>query len=414
MEKQEVSVKKNILWNSIGTFVMFFCQWLMMVLVVRLSGYADSGILSLSISCGNVFLIIAAFGVKTYQVSDVKGKYQAGQYYAAKIFSIILTLVIAGIFVLVSSYEGVEKTAIILYALYIMVYSYSDAIYGELQKKWRLDIAGISMCIRHIAALILFCLLIWLTREIRFAILIMLIVSLVVLFVYDLPQTKKRGHISIIPDFAEKKGLLLLKECFPYAIYTFLHTLVLTVPKLAVRGYFDKDTLGIYSAVMAPVTVLQVAATFVINPLSTLLAFHLQDKKIRELTKIMLKCALMLAAFLVGGILISIFLGKWGLKILYGESITSYSYLLVPMVIVCVLTALTILLGNLSIVLRDRLGANLSGGIGLAAVIISSVFLVKSMGMQGANLSLIIGLLVQDLVLILGIIRKIKKEGYQS
>ena len=116
----------------------------------------------------------------------------------------------------------------------------------------------------------------------------------------------------------------------------------------------------------------------------------------------------------VGGILISIFLGKWGLKILYGESITSYSYLLVPMVIVSVLTALTILLGNLSIVLRDRLGANLSGGIGLAAVIISSVFLVKSMGMQGANLSLIIGLLVQDLVLILGIIRKIKKEGYQS
>ena len=149
MEKQEVSVKKNILWNSIGTFVMFFCQWLMMVLVVRLSGYADSGILSLSISCGNVFLIIAAFGVKTYQVSDVKGKYQAGQYYAAKIFSIILTLIIAGIFVLVSSYEGVEKTAIILYALYIMVYSYSDAIYGELQKKWRLDIAGISMCIRQ-------------------------------------------------------------------------------------------------------------------------------------------------------------------------------------------------------------------------------------------------------------------------
>ena len=50
----------------------------------------------------------------------------------------------------------------------------------------------------------------------------------------------------------------------------------------------------------------------------------------------------------------------------------------------------------------------------MAAVIISSVFLVKSMGMQGANLSLIIGLLVQDLVLILGIIRKMKKEGYQS
>ena len=414
MEKQEVSVKRNIVWNSIGTFVMFFCQWLMMVLVVRLSGYADSGILSLSISCGNVFLIIAAFGVKTYQVSDVKEQFQAGHYYAAKVFSIILTLIVAGIFVLVSSYEDVEKTAIILYALYIMVYSYSDAIYGELQKKWRLDIAGISMCIRHIAALVLFCLLIALTGDIRFSILIMLISSLAVLFLYDLPQSKKRGHVGIRPDFTEKKGLLLLKECFPFAIYTFLHTLVLTVPKLAVRGYYDKNVLGIYAAVMAPVTVLQVAATFVINPLSTLLAFHLQDKKIKELSKIILKCFGMLAGFLAAGILISVFLGKWGLRILYGEDITAYSYLLVPMVFVSVMTALTILLGNLSIVLRDRMGANLSGGMGLAAVIISSIFLVPSHGMQGANYSLIIGLFVQDVVLLLGIFRKMKKEGYQK
>ena len=96
---------------SIGTFVMFFCQWLMMVLVVRLSGYADSGILSLSISCGNVFLIIAAFGVKTYQVSDVAGKYQAGQYYAAKIFSIALTLIVAIVWGL--NILGVNATAVL-------------------------------------------------------------------------------------------------------------------------------------------------------------------------------------------------------------------------------------------------------------------------------------------------------------
>ena len=118
---KEVSVRKNIVWNSIGTFVMFFCQWLMMVLVVRLSGYADSGILSLSISCGNVFLIIAAFGAKTYQVSDVAGKYQAGHYYAAKIFSIALTLIAAIVWALAAAYEPVEKAAILLYALYIMV-----------------------------------------------------------------------------------------------------------------------------------------------------------------------------------------------------------------------------------------------------------------------------------------------------
>ena len=411
MNKQEVSIRRNIVWNSIGTFVMFFCQWLMMVLVVRLSGYSDSGILSLSISCGNVFLIIAAFGVKTYQVSDVSGKYQAGQYYAAKVFSIVLTLVVAVIWALAAAYEPVEKAAILLYALYIMVYSYADAVYGELQKKWRLDIAGISMCIRNILALIVFCVLIKLTRNILVALAVMLAISLLVLFLYDLPLTKKNAEIPVRPDFTEKKGLLLLKECFPYAIYTFLHTLVLTVPKLAVRGFYDKDVLGIYAAVMAPVTVLQVAATFVINPLSTLMATHLKDGKTRELKSVLIKCFLMLAGFLVAGILIAAFLGKWGLRVLYGEDITAYSALLIPMVIVSVMTALTILLGNLAIVLRDHKGANLSGVLGLAAVLASSLTLVKSMSMQGATLSFIIGLFVQDVVLVICILRKLKREG---
>ena len=407
---QEVSVRKNIVWNSIGTFVMFFCQWLMMVLVVRLSGYADSGILSLSISCGNVFLIIAAFGVKTYQVSDVAGKYQAGQYYAAKIFSIALTLIVAIVWALVAAYEPIEKAAILLYALYIMVYSYADAVYGELQKKWRLDIAGISLCIRNIFVLILFCVLIYVTHNILIALIVMFVASLAVLFLYDLPQTRKSAEIPVRPDFAEKTGLFLLKECFPYAIYTFLHTLVLTVPKLAVRGFYDKEVLGIYAAVMAPVTVLQVAATFVINPVSTVLAIHLDNGHFKGLFKVMLKCILMLLGFLAGGILIAIFLGKFGLRILYGESITEYSYLLVPMVIVSVMTAFTILLGNLAVVLRNHKGANLSGILGLAAVVASSLTLVKSVGLQGATLSFIIGLFVQDVVLLLSITRNIKKE----
>ncbi len=410
MEKTDHTVKKNIVWNSVGTFVMFFCQWLMMVLVVRLSGYSDSGILSLSISCGNVFLIIAAFGAKTYQVSDVSGKYQAGHYYGAKILTIILTVLVAIVWVLVSPYEFVERTSILLYALYIMVYSYSDALYGELQKKWRLDKAGISMCIRNIAALVAFCLLIGFTKNIRIALILMLVVSLAVLFGYDLPQTKQ--IVDIRPDFSGKMAWKLLRECFPYAIYTFLHTLVLTAPKLAVRGYFDKDILGIYSAVMAPVTVLQVVATFVINPLSTLLAVHLNDRKIKELAKIMVKCLLMLAAFLVLGILAAIFLGKFGLRILYGESIVEYSYLLVPMVFISILTALTILLGNLAIVLRDHLGANLSGILGLVVSVLCSILLVPAYGMTGANTAFILGLAAQDIILLIFIVFRLRKRGH--
>lgn len=408
MEEHSVSIKKNIVWNSIGTFVMFFCQWLMMVLVVRLSGYADSGILSLSVSCGNIFLIIAAFGVKTYQVSDIKDKYRDGEYLGAKILTILLTVVIGVIWTLLSAYEGIEKTSILLYMIYIMVYSYSDAIYGSLQKKWRLDIAGISMCIRNIAALVIFCLVLWFTKEIRFALLAILIASLLVLFLYDIPASRK--VVEVRPRLQGKNAWMLLWECFPYAIYTFLHTLLLTVPKLAVRGFYDKETLGIYSAVMAPVTVLQVAATFVINPLSTLLAARIEARDHKGLMKILGRCFLMLAGILAAGILISLTVGRFGLRILYGESITEYAYLLIPMVVVSVMTALTILLGNLAIVIRDRMGANISAVLGLATAFGFSWLFIPKIGMQGANWALIAALFVQDVVLLIGSIRKLRKR----
>lgn len=408
MQEQPVSIKKNIIWNSIGTFVMFFCQWLMMVLVVRLSGYSDSGILSLSVSCGNVFLIIAAFGVKTFQVSDIKNQYKDGEYYGAKIITILFTVLVGTVWTLLSGYEGIEKTSILLYMAYIMVYSYADAVYGALQKRWRLDIAGISMCIRNIGALVVFCLVIWFTKDIRIALLVMLALSLAVLFIYDLPSTKRVTEIR--PMLKGKNIWLLLWECFPFAVYTFFHTLVLTVPKLAVRGYYDKETLGIYSAVLAPVTVLQVAATFVINPLSTLMAEKIEARKWKELYILLGKCILMLLGILAAGILISVFIGKWGLQLLYGEYITEYSYLLIPMVAVSVMTAFTILLGNLAVVLRDRAGANISGILGLASVVGLSLLLIPRFGMQGANWALLCALGVQDIVLIIAALIKMRKQ----
>lgn len=408
MDASSVSIKKNIVWNSVGTFVMFFCQWLMMVLVVRLSGYSDSGVLSLSVSCGNVFLIIAAFGVKTFQVSDVKDQYSDGEYLGAKLATILLTVICGLVWVFLSAYNGIEKTSILLYMVYIMVYSYSDAIYGGLQKKWRLDIAGKSMIIRNASVLLAFCLVLWLTKEIRIAIAAILAVSLAVLFFYDIPASKK--VISIRPVIRGKRIWLLLWECFPFAIYTFLHTLLLTVPKLAVRRFYDTETLGIYSAVLAPVAVLQVAATFVINPLSTLLAARIEEGKVRDVFRVLAKCALMLAGILAAGILVSVFLGKWGLNLLYGKGTEEYSFLLIPMVIVSVMTALTILLGNLAIVMRDKIGANLSAVLGLAAAFAAGWLLIPAVGMQGANWATIIALGVQDIVLIIAIGIKLKKR----
>lgn len=42
------SLRNNIFWNTAGNIIYLICQWLLSVVVVRISGsYADAGVLTL-------------------------------------------------------------------------------------------------------------------------------------------------------------------------------------------------------------------------------------------------------------------------------------------------------------------------------------------------------------------------------
>ncbi len=52
----QLSVKANMLWNSLGSMTYLACQWLITIVVVRLSsGYEDAGLLSLRYVGGRHF-----------------------------------------------------------------------------------------------------------------------------------------------------------------------------------------------------------------------------------------------------------------------------------------------------------------------------------------------------------------------
>lgn len=48
MEEKKVSIQKSIIWNSAGSMVYLITQWLISILVVRLSGVETAGIITLA------------------------------------------------------------------------------------------------------------------------------------------------------------------------------------------------------------------------------------------------------------------------------------------------------------------------------------------------------------------------------
>ena len=62
-----------MLWNSAGSITYLACQWLVTVLIVRLSnGYDAAGLLSLAMSVTGTFGTFANYKMGTYQISDIK------------------------------------------------------------------------------------------------------------------------------------------------------------------------------------------------------------------------------------------------------------------------------------------------------------------------------------------------------
>lgn len=50
-------MKKNLLWNTIGTFLYTFAQWVLTVLVVRMDSYEFAGYLAIAITASSTYPI---------------------------------------------------------------------------------------------------------------------------------------------------------------------------------------------------------------------------------------------------------------------------------------------------------------------------------------------------------------------
>ena len=86
---EKLSVKANMIWNSIGSMTYLACQWFTTIFVVRLSsGYDDAGLLSLAMSVVGIFGTFANYKMGTYQISDIRRENTVGEYMGFRCFTL--------------------------------------------------------------------------------------------------------------------------------------------------------------------------------------------------------------------------------------------------------------------------------------------------------------------------------------
>ena len=401
MEKK-LSVGQNTLFNSAGSLYYLACQWLITVLVVRLSGYEDAGTLSLCMSITNMFYTLASFGMRDFQVSDYTGKYSPGQYVTTRLLTCTAAAVLCCGFVgLNRGYTGYEAACIILYMLFRVAEALVDTFQAMEQQAERMDYNFISFLLRGTFLLGGFSLILWLTQNLLLAILCITLTSFAVVLLFDFPVGRRLTGFRLTFSFQVSRQLLW--ECMPLMCNSFLTTAVISVPRSILEGIWGSYIMGIYASIATPATIVQSGAIWLYTPVITVFTRHYARRDARAYYTLYHKIWALLAAAFAVVFVVAGLLGRWGLGLLFDEAVVEYAGLLLPVLGTTALIACAYFLGALITITR-KLKVILIGN-AVAAVLAAalSLPLIRSFGMNGVNYVIYISMGANVLILFIAL-----------
>lgn len=387
MSAEPLSIRSNMIWNSAGSIVYLFSQWLLTYLVVRVLGYGEAGVFSLAITIGGSLASIALYSIRNYQVSDVEGRFSDGVYLVARALTSALSLVACAVFVLVNDYELMTTLCVIAYMLFKISEAWSDVYQGMLQRRMRLDYVGRSFVLKGVAEPIVFFVLLLTTRNLLLAMACLCATSFALVAFYDrrrawsvaadAPAATLRSSLSYVKP--------LLATCLPLAVFGLLFNTMGQAPRYFLEAQMGATVLGVYASVAMPVVVVQVSASFVFAPLTTPLASYLQAGDVARFHSLIKKVLIILGGLSIVSIVGFALFGDWLLMLLFGSSIDGYQFLLMPLVVCSILVALSWFLSTVLVVIR-KLGTLLAmSAISFLVVVAGSVPFIRALGMNGAT-----------------------------
>ena len=411
-DKGGLSIKLNMLWNSAGSLTYLGCQWLITVLVVRLSdGYDAAGVLSLAMSVYNMFSSLAIYRMYTYQVSDVTHENTVGEYFALRLVTCGAALVLVLVYALTTCPLDSFVT-IGLYTAYKIANLLIDVLHGLDQQNHRMDYIGKSLSMQGAASLAAFCIGMALTSNLDISIIGMTAAIILIGIVYDLPRSVQFEALHI--GISKKKALHLLGYCLPIVMAAIACGAAPSIPRQYLAAISGSAALGIYASVAAPVAIIQMGASYIYNPLLGYFSEAYASKDLKRLATLLLKVGGGIAVLGIISALALHWLGEPLLVLFFGENIAPYTYLLTPIIAVAMISAYVWFLNDVLVAIRDFKGSFIGNIAAAASSIPLTLCLVPLFDMNGVSFASLvaygIGVLVMLASLATTLLSKSKKR----
>lgn len=381
--------------NTLGTAILLFAQWLISVLIVRIGGYADAGIFSLAMSVSNIFSFLANYGIRNYQVSDTQKQFRQQEYLHARAITSVVSFLFSAAYLSIANYTVEEKIAIFIYLVYSNINVISDTLLGTLQVYGRLEYSGYSNIIRGCFCFVGFVATYIVSNNIVISLVAMSFLSLLATGLYDVPRYLR--YENLFGKHIWGKEVQILKICFPLMISNVLPIIITAIPRVLINQNCGQTELGYFSSIFTPTVLITTLVPTVVLSIIPRMSELLQHGDKKNFQKICGMLYIGTTACGVIAVVVSLFIGKPVLALLFGQEILPYYPLFYVAIVATVLNAFVSCGNAVLLVMGNRKSIIGAAFAGLVIIAIISNFLISQYSVYGAAYALILSYSVEVL-----------------
>lgn len=407
MTEKKNTLAQAMMWNTVGNIVYCICQWIVTIVTVRLDSYSGAGYLSLAMSTSSTFSTIALFGMRNFQVSDVKNEFKDSEYLSSRLLTSTIAMVACALFA-INSTSVYQMWCIDAFMLIRLAEASVDVVHGINQKYDRYDLIGKSFLIRGVVTVVFFVAGLLMSHEILVAILCCAIANLLVVTFYDIRHTSKLEKLSFCFKDSHVGGLL--KKCIPLVATSFLLTLIPLFPRTSMQWMIGNDELGVYSSIASPTLIVQVFAQYVFSPLVPKISVLYNEKRYDAFLNIFHKILLFFVGFIIVVCIGGTLFGRLGLRILYGADILEHYALFMPLVFCTLFTAFIWIMMSIVTAIRETVYLMVSIGIGAGLCYLLNGTFLTAFGANGASFVQLLSFGIISILLIVRVEIVIRKK----
>ena len=328
--------KSAYIWNTSASMLSAFQTVFILMIISRIDPVSDAGIFTIAFAVGNLMLTIGRYGIRPFQVSDVRESYKFSDYLWARIITCLLMIGISIVYV-VSNYgfageNSKKSTVILLVCMTKVIDAFEDVLHGMLQQRQRLDIAGKVVSLRLAGYIVTYLITYIFTKNLVVASSISLLITFIMFLGLNSIAVKEFTKEKISRG-AIKNVKKLYIECFPLFISTYLVMYLGNAPKYAIDKVLSNEAQACFNYIFMPVFVIGLVSQFIYQPAIRRLSFAWYNDEKNFFKKAILKQIIIIVILSILAIFGGAFLGIPILSAIYRVDLTGYKQELLVLLI---------------------------------------------------------------------------------